>query len=75
LCRVVKYTAKKTNDWILNKAGVKKETRELPGERDNAGNNARCTLERKTMHALDRQYQYVDRTSSGRFSQNDGGQR
>jgi len=27
------------------------ETRELPGERDNARNNARCTQARKTMHA------------------------
>ena len=55
----VLWTAKKTNEWVLNKAGVKtelldtvkarklwprhEETRELPGERDNARNNARCT--------------------------------
>jgi len=55
----VSCTAKKTNEWVLNKAGVKKElldtvkasilwshhekTRELPGERDTARNNARCT--------------------------------
>jgi len=31
------------------------ETRELPGERDNARNNARCTQARKTMHRLDGQ--------------------
>jgi len=56
----VSWTAKKTNEWVLNKAGVIKqvtvrhrqskeasilwshyeETRELPGERDNARNNA-----------------------------------
>jgi len=52
---------KKTNEWVLNKAGVKREvrhrqskeasilwshheeTRELPGERVNARNNARCS--------------------------------
>ena len=47
----VSWTAKITNEWVLNKAGVKRElldtvkarklayhqeTRELPGERDNA---------------------------------------
>jgi len=58
----VSWTAKKTNEWVLNKAGVKngtvrqcqsketsilwshqEETRELPGKRDNASNNASCT--------------------------------
>ena len=51
--------SKETNEWVLNKAGVKRElldtvkarkneeTRELPGERDNARNNARCTKARK----------------------------
>ena len=29
------------------------ETRELPGERDNARNNARCTQARKATHGLD----------------------
>jgi len=33
------------------------ERRELPGERDNARNNARCTQARKTMHSLDGQHQ------------------
>jgi len=66
----VSWTAKKTNELVLNKAGVKRElidtirarktsllwshheeTRELPGERDNARNNARCTQVRKTTHA------------------------
>ena len=90
----VSRTAKKTNEWVLNKAGVKmelldhcqskevsilrshhEETRELPGKRDNARNNARCTKARKTMHGLDGQHQDVDRTCRGRVSQNDSGQR
>ena len=37
------------------------EPRELPGERDNARNNARCTQARKTTHGLDGQRQDVDR--------------
>jgi len=32
------------------------ETRELPGERNNARNNARCTQARKITHSLDRQH-------------------
>jgi len=38
------------------------ETRELPGERDNAKNNARCTKARKAAHRLGGQHQDVDRT-------------
>jgi len=34
----------------------------LPGERDNARNNARCTQARKVTHGLDGQHQDVDRT-------------
>ena len=49
------------------------ETRELPGERNNARNNARCTHARKTTHGLDRQHQVVDRTLCGRVNQNDRG--
>ena len=49
------------------------ETRELPGERDNARNNARCTQAKKTTHGLDGQHQDVDRTPRGRVSQNDRG--
>jgi len=89
----VSWTAKKTNECVLNKAGVKRElldtvkakdsilwshleeTMELPGERDNGRNNARCTQARKTTHSLDGQHQYVDRTPRGRVSQNDRGQR
>ena len=52
-----------------------KETRELPGERDNARNNARCSHARKTTHGLDGQHQDVDRTPRGRVDQNDRGQR
>jgi len=84
------WTAKKTNEWVLNKAGVKRElldtvkttklasilwsyheeTWELPGERNNARNNARCTQARKSTHGLDRQHQDVDMTVCGRVSQN-----
>jgi len=42
------------------------ETRESPEERDNAGNNVRCTQARKTTHGLDGQHQDVDRTLCGR---------
>jgi len=89
------WTAKKTNEWVLNKAGVKRElsdtvkarklasilwshheeTRQLPGERDNARNNARSTQAEKTTHCLDGQHQDVDRTLRGRVNQNDRGQR
>jgi len=51
------------------------QTRELPRERDNARNNARCTQARKTTHGLDGQHQDMDRTPCGRVSQNDRGQR
>jgi len=43
----------------------------LPGERDNARNNARCTQARKATHGLDGQHQDVDRTLRGRVSHND----
>jgi len=42
----------------------------LPGERDNARNNARCMQARKTKHGLDGQ-QDVDRIPRGRVYQND----
>jgi len=51
------------------------ETRELPGERDNARNNVRYTQARKTTHGLNGQHQDVDRTARGRVSENDRGQR
>ena len=47
---------------------------QLPGKRDNARNNARCTKARKATHGLDGQHQDVDRTLRGRVSQNDRGQ-
>ena len=50
------------------------ETRELPRERDNARNNARCTQARKATHGLDGQHQDVDRTPRGKVNQNDRGQ-
>jgi len=46
----------------------------IPGERDNARNNARCTQVRKTTLGLDGQHQDVDRTPRGRINQNDIGQ-
>jgi len=54
---------------------MRKETRELPGDRDNARNNARCTQARRTMHNLDGQHQYADRTPHERVNQNDRGQK
>jgi len=87
----VLWTAKKTNEWVHIKAGVKRELldtvkgrklayyghtmRKLAGERDNARNNARCTQARKTTHGLDGQHQDVGRTLRGRVNQNDRGQR
>ena len=83
---------KKTNEWVLDKAGAKRAlldaaktrklayyghtmmNKELPGERDNARNNARCTQARKTTRGLDGQHQNVDRTPSERVNQNDRGQ-
>jgi len=86
--------AKKTNESVLNKAGVKRELldtvrarklayyghshheeiRELPGERDNARDSARCTQATKATHGLDGQHQDVDMTLRGRLNQNDRGQ-
>jgi len=84
----VSWTAKKSNEWVLNKRGVTGELLDtvkarklayyghtMPGERDNARNNARCTQARRTTHGLDGQHQDVDRTPRGRVSQNDRGQR
>ena len=65
----VSWTAKKTNEWVLNKAGVKRELLDT-GEKYNARNNARCTQARKTMHSLDGRHQYVDRTIRGKVNQN-----
>ena len=48
---------------------------ELPRERNNSENNARCTQVRKTTHSLDGQRQDVDKTDHGRVSQNGRGQR
>jgi len=51
------------------------ETRELPGERDDARNNARCTQARKTTHSLNGQHQDMNRTHHGRGNQNVKGQK
>jgi len=55
--------------------GKQRGNKELPGERDNARNNARFTQTRKTTHGLGGQHQNVDRTLRGRVSQNDRGWR
>jgi len=71
----VSWTAKKTNEWVRNKAGVKRELldtvkarklayyghtmRKQGRERDNARKNARCTQARKTTHGLNGQHQDV----------------
>ena len=52
-----------------------KETKELPGERDNARINVRSMQERKTTHGLNGQHQYIGRTSRGRVNQNNREQR
>ena len=90
----VSWTPKKTNEWVLNKAGVKRELLDtviarklayyghtmrkqgMPGERDNARNNAMCTKARKATHGLDGQDQDVDSrpTLRGRINQNERGQ-
>ena len=77
----VSWTAKKTNEWVLNKAGEDtakarklayygqshhEETGKLPGERDNTRNDARCTQARKAMQGLDGQHQDMDRNPRGR---------
>jgi len=48
--------------------------RDLPGERDNARNNARCMQARKTTHSLDG-HQDVYGTHHGTVSQNGRGKR
>jgi len=69
----VSWTAKKTDEqgasilWSHHE-----ETGELPGERDNARSNARCTKTRKTTHGLDGQHEDVDRTPRGGRVTEDG---
>ena len=60
---------------ILLSHNEETRARELPRERDNVRNNARCSQARKTTHGLDGQHQYVDKTICGRVNQNDRGQR
>jgi len=66
----VRYRQSKEASILLSH---REETRELPRERGNARNNARCTQARKTTHGLDGQHQDVDRTPRGRLSQSDRG--
>jgi len=81
----VSWTAKKTNEWVLNKAGVKRELLDTVKARKLAygGHTVRkqgnC-LEKEVMqgtmpgarstHGLDRQHQDVDRTPCGRVNHN-----
>ena len=61
---------------IIQMVHGNEETRELPGERYNARNNAGISTQaRKATHGLDGQHQDVDRTPRGRVSQNDRVQR
>jgi len=85
----VSWTAKKTNEWVLNNAGVKRELLDTVKARKLAyyghtmrkqGNclekeimHARCTQARKATYGLDGQHQVVDRTLCGRVNQNDRG--
>jgi len=66
-----KKKKKKTSKLAYYGHTMRKETKELPGERDNARINARCTQARKATHGLDGQHQYVDMTPRGRVNQND----
>ena len=77
----VSWTAKKTNEWVLYKAGVKREpldtvkTRKLAYYGHTTRKRGSCVeKERKTTHGLGGQHQDVDRTPRGRVSQNDRGQ-
>ena len=47
------------------------ETRELPGERDNARDTARCMQARKATRGLGGQHQDMDSTPRGKVSQNE----
>ena len=51
-CSVVTHN---THTYTTSKWSHNEETRELPGERNNARNNARCTKARKATHGLDGQ--------------------
>jgi len=56
--------------------GYSMRKQELPGERDNVRNNARCTKVRKITQGLGTQHQDVDwRTPCGRVNQTERGQR
>jgi len=83
----VSWTAKKTNEWILNKAGVKRElldavkARKLAyyGHMRKQGSylEKEISLMQGTVPGARRrgQHQDVDRTPRGRVNQNDRGDR
>ena len=83
----VSWTAKKTNEWVLNKAGVKRELLDTVKARKLAyyGHTMRkqgCCLEKEimqgTMPGARRRGRprtaWMDRTLRGRVNQNDRGQ-
>jgi len=76
----VSWTAKKRNEWVLNKAGVKRElldtviARKLAYYVHTIRKQGSC-LEKEATHGLDGQHQDVDRTLRGRVNHNDRGQR
>jgi len=76
----VSWTAKKTNEWVLNKAGVKRrlldtlKARKLATTRKQGSCLKKEIMPARTTHGLDGQHQDVDRTLRGRVNQNDNGQ-
>ena len=73
----ISWTAKKTNEGVLNKAGVNRKLLYTVKARKQAyyGHTMRKRQARKTTHGLDGQHQDADRTPCGRVNQNDRGQR
>jgi len=77
----VSWSAKKTNEWILNKAGVKRELLDAVKARKLAyyGHMRKqgSYLMQGTVPGARRrgQHQDVDRTPRGRVNQNDRGER
>jgi len=67
----VSQTTKKTNEWDLNKDGVKKELLDTVKARKLAYYGHTMRKQDKTTHGEDGQHQYVDRTPRGRVNQND----
>ena len=87
----VSWTAQKTNEWVLNKVGVKRElidadkarklahcgqTTRKQGVAWRERDNARNNTRcTQARMTTDRRHQDLDMTPAGRINQNDGGQR